>query len=378
MRVAILFAGAISRHAGTPERVLQIAKELAVQGVQVTFSVAAGGSMKAPNLGNLRVIARPRMIRLPSYCAWIGQLVAGGLINEYDIVQIESFRFPNDLALLLLMRPFGKKLVIVLHDKYYFEQDPRKNIMGRLSVTLQRIQLILADASITPGLSVKKWFEELHGILANKIVVIPNGAANFFTKDVDFLHLRQEYKIDSNDFVALFFGSITYKPNYDAALSLYKVSDFVCERFEKNTGKKLIFIVAGAGSEVLPKTRYFIPLGFVKRLDELLSLPDVIVFPHLSSYSGPHVKTNYAFLSKKPVIASEDAVKDMPYVVPGKQFLPFDIKEPDTLVVCLSELYFNKELGKRLALNAYEYSKKFSWRTIACMHLKLYEKLLSK
>jgi glycosyltransferase involved in cell wall biosynthesis len=225
---------------------------------------------------------------------------------------------------------------------------------------------------------VKKWFEELHGELANKMLVIPNGVPDFaITKNIDYSYLREKYKIDSNAFVALFFGLMTFKPNYDAAMYLYNISNSTCQKFEKNTGRKLIFIVAGLGSEALPKTEHYIPLGFVNELDELLSLPDVVVFPHTPSFSGPHVKTIYAFLSRKPVIASEDAVKDMPYLTPRKQFLPFDINEPDTLPESLVELYRNKELGKRLTLNAYSYSEIFSWKYVSSMHLKLYEKLLS-
>lgn len=378
MHVAILYASSISGDYGTSERVLQIAKGLAYQGAQVTLSGTMGHHVKALNLTNLRVIVMPnRILRFPSVCGWIAQLVAGGLSRKYDIVQMENFSFPRTLALFLLLRPFSRKFVIVFHDKW-FEHDPRKTIIGRLHVIVQRILLTLFDASITSGLSVKKWFEELHGELTNKMLVIPNGVPNLaITKNIDYSYLREKYKIDSNTFVALFFGAMTFKPNYDAALYLYNISDSTSKEFEKNTGRKLIFIVAGISSETLPKTEHFIPLGFVNELDELLSLPDVIVFPHLLSYSGPHVKTIYAFLSKKPVIASEDAVKDMPYVTPGKQFLPFDINEPDTLLESLTELHCNKELGKRLAINAYLYSKKFSWEHVSSVHLKLYEKLIS-
>jgi glycosyltransferase involved in cell wall biosynthesis len=378
MHVAILYAGPISRDTGTSERVLQIAGRLADHGIQVTLSGVIGSRVKAPNVTNMRVIAMPnKILKSSSVCGWIARLVASGLTNKYDIVQVESFSMLRSWALFFLLRPFSRKLVIVFHDGR-FGHHPRKNAIARLHIALQRILLTFFDVSITPGSSVKKWFEELFGVLANKIVVIPNGAPDFIiTKDADNLHLRQKYKIDSNPFVALFFGSMTFKPNYDAAMYLYNISHSTSLEFEKSTGRKLIFIVAGIGSEVLPRTEYYIPLGFVDELDELLSLPDVIVLPHLPSYSGPHVKTIYAFLSKKPVVASEDAVKDMPHVTSGKHFVPFDVNEPDTLLEALTKLHYNKELGKRLALNAQLYSKKFPWKHTSSIHLKLYEKLIS-
>jgi glycosyltransferase involved in cell wall biosynthesis len=378
MHVAFLFAGPISGEYGTAERVAQIAKGLADQGCQVTLSGLMGHRLKASNLANLRVVIMPnRILEFPRVYCWFAQIIAGGLSQKYDIVQMESFSFLRTLGLFLLLKPFSKKFVIVFNDKW-FDRDPRKTIIGRIQVNFQRILLTLFDASITPGSSVKKWFEELQGDLASGMLVIPNGVPKHtITKKIDGSQLREKYKIDSSAFVALFFGSMTFKPNYEAAFYLYGLSDSTSKEFESNTGRKLIFTVAGMGSETLPRTERFIPLGFVNELDEMLSLPDVIVFPHLPSYSGPHVKTIYAFLSRKPVIASEDAVKDMPYVTPGKQFLPFDVNEPSTLLKALTELCRNKELARRLAINAYMYSRRFSWENISSMHLKLYQKLIS-
>ena len=378
MRIAILYNFTISRSTGTSERVLQIANELENLGAQVTISGAVDKRERTSNLTDLRIIVMPnKILKLPLVGAWIAQVVASALTHRYDVVQIESFSNLRALALFILLHPFSKKLVIVFHDKY-FEHDPRESIAGRLNLALQRILLILFDASITPGLSVKNWFAELHGQLANKISVIPNGAPDFSVKKhVDLANLRRKYGLDSGVFIALFFGAMTFKPNHDAALYLYRVSEQVSYRFEIVTGKRLIFAVAGIGSETLPKAHSYVPLGFVNQLDELLALPDAIVFPHLPSYSGPHVKTIYAFLSEKPVVASNDAVKDMPCIVPGEHFLPFDIEKPDTLTDSLTELFLNEELAQRLVSNAQLYSETFSWKHIASLHLRLFQKLMS-
>ena len=376
MRIVILFAGHISRASGTDERVLQIANALADQGVEVTFSGVMETDLKGLNPIHLKVIAAPdTILKLPSFLMWVAKLVESA--RRADIVQIECFSFIRSLSLFLLLRPFSGKFLIVFHDKW-FQQDPRKSISGKINLFLQKILLTLFDASITPGLSVKKWFEELHGkLVSEKMVVIPNGAPNFaIGRDFDNLRLREKYKVDSNAFIALFFGSMDSKPNYDAALCLYNISNPISQKFEKKTGKKLAFIVAGKGSEVLPKSGCYIPLGFVNELDELLSLPDVIVLPHLPSISGPHVKTIYSFLSKKPVIATDDAVKDMPGVTPREQFLPFDINNPVTLLACLTELYYDRHLCDSLTLNAYLNAQKFSWKAVSLMHIKLYEQLL--
>lgn len=380
MRVLILYAASITRLAGTPERVFQIANGLANLDIQVTLSAAIGHFLTTSEYANLRVISMPdRILKLFDVFKWITQLVTDALTHRYEIVQIENFPLYRTILLYLTLRSFRRKFVIVFHDKW-FEDDPRKSITGRLQLSLQKILLTVFDAAITPGVSVKKFFEELHGDqLLKKMVVIPNGAPALEAKnDIDCLSLREKYGIDKTAFVALFFGSMTFKPNYEAALNLYKISGFISNKFKEKTGRKLIFTVAGIRSDVLPKTEQFIPLGFVKELNELFNIPDVIVLPHTPSYSGPHVKTIYAFLSKKPVIATGDAVKDMPYVAQGRHYLPFNINEPYTLLKALLELYYDKKIGENLTINAYLYAKKFSWRYISYLHLKLYERLLLK
>ena len=378
MRVAIVYAGNISRESGTSERVLSIAKELANLGIYVTLSGIRVSSSNIENLRNLYVIYMPNNVyKLYSVIKWICQLIACALANRYDIVQVESFSLPRTLLLYFMLRPFCKKFIVVFHDKY-FKHDPRKSIIGRIQIFLQRIIFIIFDAVITPGYSVKNFFKELHGdILARKIIVIPNGTPEEdFTPASASLHLRRYYGIDEDAFVALYFGAMTFKPNYVAALLLYKISDYVAKNFEKNNGKKLIFIVAGKVSELLPKAKHYIPLGFVENLAELFSITDAVVLPHAPSYSGPHVKTLYAFRSGKPVIATEDAVKDIPFAIPGNTFLIFDIKKPDTLIDALSRIYCNYELRRKLVFNACKYSRILTWKLIALLHLKLYSILL--
>jgi glycosyltransferase involved in cell wall biosynthesis len=376
LRILILYAGFLSRSSGTDERVFQIATGLANQGVKVKLSACVDPSNK-PNVDHTNFIEFPDSTNVLKILAWVVQIVACSLKQKYDIVQMECFSPIKTLALFLLMRPFTRKFVIVLHDKR-FKNDPRQSLAGKFRRSLQRVVLKLFDHSITPGIGLKKWFEELHGnSIQEKMTVIPNGVTSIDMNNVDCSELRHKHGL-GGAFVALFFGSMVYRPNYETAMNLYKTSDFVSEEFKKRTNNRFVFAVAGIGSENLPKTEHFVPLGFVKKFEELLSFPDVIVLPHLPSYSGPHIKTNYAFLSRKPVIATNDAVKDMPFVFPNKHYIPFNIDEKTSLVDAIISVYQNKELQKSLATNALEYTKKFSWDNISRMHVDLYEHLLSQ
>ena len=372
----ILYAGFISRDSGTSERVFEIAENLAKKGVNILLS---GVPKDPPENSRIHLVRMPsRITDLPGIISWIIQLVTIAVTEgRYHVIQVESFSSLRSLVLYLILCPFGRRFVVVFHDSY-LEYDPRKSIIGRFNLALQRILLTLSDASITPGLSVKRRFMEIHGGLADgKMIVMPNGAPRFETSSTaNALEIRKNYGIDPTAFVALFFGSMTFRPNYDAALYLYEKSALVAQEFEKKTRKKLVFVVAGNDSETLPKTGCYVPIGFVKELAKLFALPDTIVLPHSVSDSGPHVKTMYAFLSRKPVIATDDAVKDMPSLVQGLHFLPLDINDPSALASRLSELYFDAELRQRLASGAYLYSKELSWARISGMHIRLYRQLL--
>jgi glycosyltransferase involved in cell wall biosynthesis len=378
LNVLIVHFGTASDIGGTDERVFQIANELAKQGVEVTLS--AEKVLRSDNVidGRLHFI-EPTKKKLSFYdnLRWYVKLISSSLKERYDVVQIESCSFKRTLALFFLLRPLSRRLVVVFHDKF-FQDDPQTSIKGRMDLFILQLLLCLCDASITPGLEVKKYFETLQGDLAKKkMLVIPNGAPTFAPKEnINIKNLRRIYGLPSDAFVALFFGSMTFKPNFEAAMHLYNQSDYLVTEFEKQTGKKLIFAIAGVGSEGLPRTENYLPLGFVKDFGDLLSLPDLIVLPHDSCYSGPHVKTIYAFLSKKPVVATEDAVKDMPHIVANHHFLQFDVSRPENLLFCLRKLYSDKKLGEYLAFNAYNYTQQYSWKQMAANHRRLYKALL--
>jgi hypothetical protein len=378
MHIAIIYSSDIRSGIGSSERVYQIAKELSNRDFQVTLGAARFLEKSVKNQ-NLTVITMSSgRITLFHVLIWLAKIVIRGLICRYDIVQIEASS-TKSLALFILLRPFCKKLIIVFHDKEFPENDSPKNLVGRLRLVAQRIAIALFDAAVTPGLSVEKFLKEQHGAAVNeKLFVIPSAVPRFkIRENIDSLEVRRKYGLAQNTFIAVFFGTLTFEPNYEAALYLHKVSYYLYNEFEKTSGVKLIFVVAGLGSEKLPKTEHFVPIGFVEEFDELLTLPDVIVLPHFPSYTGTHIKTLYSFLSGKPVIASEDAVKDVGCFTPKKHFLLFDIAEPSTLLKALLELYFDRPLGRNLAVNAYIESQKFTWAHATSLYVNLYRMLLT-
>jgi hypothetical protein len=378
VRIAILYQGIITDDNGTSERVYQIAKYLTDYKVNVTVAARLSSNMSKLDISHLTIIPIPHKIaELVGVLNWLSMLLSRGLTRRYDIIQIECFSLLRSLLLILLSQVISRRVIIVFHDKL-FKSDPRKSVVGRLQLFLQRILLTICDISITPGATVKHWFEKLNGqIVSAKMVVIPNGTPeNDVQFNADSNHIRERLKIPRNSFIALFFGSMAFDPNYDTAVLLKNMSEIVAHDFQDAIGKNLIFVVAGKGSEKLQKGKHFLPVGYISQLSDLLSIPDVVVLPHLPSYSGPHVKTSYAFQSGKPLAATEDAVKDMPNVISGEHFLMFDASEPSTLSSILVRLYCDETLRNKIIKNAYFYSKKNSWKKIAYLHLSVYMRII--
>ena len=381
MHIGILYGGRISRSSGTDERVLQIVKELSLNNIQVTFSAAIENQTDNLDLNGINHVLMPlyNVKKIHNILFWMVNLIIIGIKKRYDIIQIEVFSLPEILLLFFVLRPFANKFIIVFHDKWFIN-DPRISIEGKVSLFLHRIILSIFDYCITPGSTIKQYFMKLHGEnVRQKICIIPNGSPSFnLEHEVSQKSLRSSYLIDENAFVALYFGSMNFKPNYDSAMKLFEISEQVCTNFKKQTGKNLVFVVAGIYSQLLPKNKYFVPVGYVKSLSDLFTLPDLIVIPHLESHSGPHIKTIYAFLSKKPVVCTEDAIKDMAEVKDKEQVLLFQYDDPESLLKVITSLYFNHELGETISLNAYLYTKKYSWKYVSSLHLNLYHNLLKR
>jgi hypothetical protein len=373
LNVAILYTDTLKPVNGTSERVVQIATALSDQGVHVTLSGFVEKNSKSLNKKNLKIIELPASkFDFFGVCNWFARLIADVLVKrKYDIIQIECFPFLSTLLIVLFFHPLAKKIIIVFHDKR-FKDDPRKSIQGSFQLIIQRTLLILCDIAITPGLSVKKYFTDLHGKIADtKIIVIPNGVPNSISEQCNNC-----LNLPPKSFKVLFFGSMKFKPNYDDALRLYEISKLIGAKFKEITKTDILFLIAGRGSEILPKSDMFLPCGFVEHLNDIFFLSDVIILPHSPSYSGPHVKTLYAFLSGKPVVATRDAVKDLLDIEENKHFLLFDLDDNGRLLRTLVQLFFDEDARLNLATNSLSYVKNFSWNGISSLHIKTYERLL--
>ena len=272
------------------------------------------------------------------------------------------------------LRLVVRKTVVMFHGIWYYDRDPRESVAGRASAFVQKMTILLSHGSIAPGEIMKQWFYDLHGeVVRQKMVVIPNGVRDLKVKRN--VRVRGKYGLEG-PVSCLFFGAMFYRPNYESALALFNLSRRVSEKFMESTGRRLVFLVAGSGSERLPRSDCYIPLGFVEDLDEMYSLADFVVLAHTQTGTGPHVKTLYSFLSNVPVLATPEAVMDIPGIQDGVHYRGFSMEEPNTLSAALLELSADAGASRQLASNALTYVRGSTWRRIASQYLDLYRRIL--
>jgi len=359
---------------GTDERVWNVALELSKIGLDVTLCMRLGKQVeknRGPHI--IEMPPRPQSAKMP---LWLIQLIAHS--RFFDVIQIESFDMLKSAVFCIIFKPLIRNCVLVLHDKHW-PCDPRKiGLKAKLEYLVQRIVLNLYDKIIVPGDELKRWFLNLHGAKFNdKFLVIPNGAPTLDLRRYDSDMARKKYGLPSDAFIAVFFGSMLFRPNQETVRYIYDISERIAKRFEKLTKRALLFVITGKGTERFQNSPFITTLGFVDDLFEVLTAADVCFIPHEPSYSGPHVKTLYSFAAKKAVITTKDGIKDMIGVKDGTHILLFDMDNPDSIVDALVKLAADQDLREKICNNAYFYAKSHSWRDVAIMYRNVYKNLVN-
>jgi len=144
------------------------------------------------------------------------------------------------------------------------------------------------------------------GISAHRIRVIENGVdvAEFMNSYVDTDAVRQHLGLMPTDAFILFFGSLTYKPNYDAARILVEE---IAPRLTRMNLKGEITIIGNGDISIPPhamsasfRCRH---LGFVPDLHRYIRSADLIAVP-LQAGSGTRFKILESVASERPVVTT--------------------------------------------------------------------------
>lgn len=373
MRICITTLEIVPPVGGTGERIWSIAQELSRMELEVTLYAPLRCSEASDTV---------KLCKLPHSRSDIADAIRLLLslfkLEVSDVLQIEIRDPIKTLLLYCLLSPLARKVVVVLHDKCW-QQDPRRiSIRGKIKYLIQRMIFDLCQLIVVPSDELREWYILLHGRkYLGKLAVIPNGAPNLRLRTYSKENIREKFGIPAGDFVALFFGYLGFEPNKIAALWIYEAADNAARLFKELTGRNLLFVISGIGSEIFPRTAHVLPLGFTENIMDPLSAADACIFPHGPSFSGPHIKTIYAFAAAKAVVTTPDGVKGMKDVVERVHYLAFNMNDVSAVSKVLAELALDSDLRERIQSNAQAYARSYTWRHVAESYLEYYAKLLN-
>jgi len=359
---------------GSSERVWNLAREL-TKFADIFCTAHVWRPFKSAE--SIEVIPFPSWrFRIWELARWLKNLLR---YARYDILQVELLSPLRSLILRVSLHPFIGRSVLVIHDLSWIYAYVKSGKRVPLYHLLVLLNFLLYDLVVFVSKDLEEFYVGIFGeILRNKTMVIPTGLPPEAFTDMkeDKALLREKLNLPKDAFIVMFFGPLHAPFNREAIAYIYKISDYLACAFNERTGKSFIFVIAGRGTEMLKHTPHVKPLGFVDNIFKLLKAVDACIVPHRASYTGPHVKTLYAFAAGCPVISTRDGVKGLE-VEPYKHYIPFDSNNPATLLNALILILQDVKLRQRIVENARAYARKYFWKNIAKEYVELLLKLLT-
>jgi len=323
----------------------QIAKRLVAKGHRVTLFTSQPGDLpREEQINGVRVIRRGKIIGLHNTVYYYARKYVMENQNEYDIIVDEVNTRP-----FMTPKYARKPVVALIHQlarEYWFYKTPLPiAIIGRYILEPYWLKQYRNIPTITVSYSTK---QDLQQLGFNKIHIVPNG-----------LSCKPLEKVPQKDdeFTAVFLGRITPTKNPEHAIKAFL-------EYRKVTGKGRL-IVIGQG-ELLSKLKrkyrepYIEFTGYVseKEKREWLARAHVLLAPSIREGWGQAI-----------VEANAHGTPAIGYDVPGLRdsirhvetgiLVPYgDVKAIAKAMTTLSE---NQELWRKMAENALQWARQFSW-----------------
>ena len=220
---------------------------------------------------------------------------------------------------------------------------------------------------VTPSLWLKKCVED--SFLKNKdIRLIYNGIDLETFKKTDKSEARKELGLPQDKKIILFSADGGVK-------NPFKGGEFVFQAFEKLKNRYDILFL-NIGGEGKQKSKNWLDFGYVKDtqiMAKLYSAADIYLFPTLAETFGMTIVE--AMSCGLPVVTFETG--GVPEIVENnKTGFVVKYKNGEMLTNALEKLLDDDNLREKMAENAVEASKKFSFERMALEYLKLYKELL--
>ena len=298
-----------------------------------------------------------------------------GREGRFDLIHGHDWHVVEALHLL---RQEGRRLVFTYHSTEYGRNGNRfgdwwefREISGK-----EWYGGYLADRVTTVSASMKREVCWLYQLPEEKVEVVPNAVvAEEFRKELDPERVRGEYGLSSGPLV-LFPGRLEYQKGPDLLL------EAVPRVLERRGETRFAFTGAGSMREGLERRAGELGVGHavrfvgflpLQRYVELLNACDLVCIPSRNEPFG--IVLLEAWAAGKPVVATGVGGLDenLENLVEGVKVSP----QPDSLAWGINYLLDFPSERERMARNAREKVKQFTWSRSADRLLSVYRNALS-
>ena len=299
------------------------------------------------------------------------------LKTKPNIVHFQWFRtYRPDYYYLKFLRIIGVKTVLTAHEVVpeFVNPDKYDKYASRLYQSLYKLIALTEPGKISLISRYHVSPKLIH------LAVIPHGDYLFFNSiiqtDVNF---RDEFGLESNDKVVLFFGRITCDKGLDQLLYSFKIvqdrlpnaklliGGVLIENFEPY--KKIIYELGLSNNVRIFTKSEVIPFN---KIPGYFQAADIVALPY--RYSCQSGILEIAFAMSKPVVATDVGVLKSA-VANGAGFVvpPGDIRQ---MAECIIAILENDGLRKQMSIKAREAAQQNrSWQTIARDFLNVYKSI---
>lgn len=301
------------------------------------------------------------------------------LDNNLDLVHYPYFE-PFFLSL-----PFSKKYktIVTVHDltPLVFPEHFPAGMKGGIKWQLQKMNLKKSDRILTDSKSSKLDINKYTGIREEIIDVAYLAAGEEFRKlEIGNWKLKITDKYQLPDQFVLYVGDATWNKNLPRLIKAAKQNKIPLIMVGKTLTEKN-YDKSNPWNQDLVQTQKLISesdnvktLGFVPTDDLVLLYNTASAFIMPSLYEGFGLPILEAMQSGCPVITTKEG--SIPEVA-GNAALYVDVKDTESIVDGLSQVFENQKLQSDLSTRGILQAKKFSWKKTAEKTIESYEKTLS-
>ncbi|AEF95800.1 glycosyl transferase group 1 [Methanotorris igneus Kol 5] len=272
-----------------------------------------------------------------------------------------------------------KKVIVEIHNIPNLKDNIFENLLFHIPLNNFFLNKLYNRENIhfvTISKSLKEDLIKLFSIPEEKITVLPDAVdLNKFNINISKEDAREKLNLPKEKIIITYTGSLQEWKGYKTFLESYK--------YLKNRKNVIYLIVGGSEDQIkILKKEYeneniiFIPFVEHSKIPLFLKVSDILVIPNSAKYeisvkyTSPLKLFEY-MASRRPIIASD--LPSIREIVSEEEVLFFRPDNEKDLAEKIEYLLNNKDLIEKLAKNAFEKVKNYTWEKRAKRIVEIFE-----